>query len=129
MSRWFFLAVAFLLGLASLLAGFRPLYLLFFTFVGSTAVAYLWSKLQGAGLDIRISALDDYPQAAEDGIAEELHHLVVGGVLLALVGERAMDQSTMQELPVGEAIPDELLQRAVLGHLGMRTQGRPCDLL
>ena len=65
MTRWFFLAVASLVGLASLLSGFRPLYLLSFTFVAATAVAYAWSKLQGAGLDIRISALDHYPQAGE----------------------------------------------------------------
>ena len=65
MTRWFFLAVASLLGLASLLSGFRPLYLLFFTFLAATAAAYAWSKLQSAGLDIRISALDHYPQAGE----------------------------------------------------------------
>lgn len=66
MTRWFFLAAAALLGLASLLSGFWPLYLLLFTFVAATALSYVWSKLQAAGLDIRISALDDYPQAGEE---------------------------------------------------------------
>ena len=65
MTRRFFLAVVALLGLVSALSGFKPLYLLLFTFVTAVAVSYAWSKLQATGLDFHISAQDDYPQAGE----------------------------------------------------------------
>jgi uncharacterized protein (DUF58 family) len=51
------------LAAAALVSGFRPLYVLLYAFVGVSAFSYVWARVQAAGLEATIDALDRFPQA------------------------------------------------------------------